>query len=95
MKIATSQATKSGKDIGTENCADDVAQVRNVVDVGKGRCNHDVPLSFDGQDDVGLLWLGLPSLPVGVVPAFDRRSGFIVGDLDLFQGRDLDLGMKK
>ena len=72
LKMPTSQATKSSKDIGTENCADDVSQVRNVVDVGKGRCNHDVPLSFDGQNDVGLLGLGLPPLPVGVVPTFDR-----------------------
>lgn len=39
-------------DVGTEDTADDVSKMRNVVDVGKSAGNQDVLLALDGQDGI-------------------------------------------
>lgn len=48
------QLLETREDVGREHAADDVAQVRHVVDVGEGRSDQDVVLILPGQTGVGL-----------------------------------------
>lgn len=48
--VVAGEASVPGVDIGGENAADDVAQVRNVVNVWKRRGNQNVALALLGDD---------------------------------------------
>lgn len=39
-------------DVGTEDTADDVSKMRDVVDIGKSAGDEDVLLALDGQDGI-------------------------------------------
>ena len=47
---SVAQLAKPAEDIGAQGAADDVAQVRHVVYVGKGRCDEDVLLARHGEN---------------------------------------------
>ena len=50
---SVSQLAESGEYICTENAADDVAQVRYVIDVRERAGNEDILFALLGEDDLG------------------------------------------
>lgn len=46
-------ARVTGEDVGGQHGADNVTQMRDVVDIGKGRGDEDVVFTLDGQDGLG------------------------------------------